>query len=259
MRLLVVGGSGYLGREVCRVACAVGWAVVQAGHTSAIGATLEIRDAGAVERLVVKSTPDAVLNLAYVQDDADAWSVNVDGARNVVAAATAHGCRVVHLSTDVVFDGRKGTSYTEEDEPTPCTDYGRSKAAAERLVHLVAPDALIVRTSLIVGGPDCEPSRHERAAHDSEMTFYEDEVRSPVQVTDLAHALLELLLTEGTGVLHVAGADDLSRADLAELIRGEPVRRALAPPSRPLDCSLDSSVARSLLDVELRGARTVFA
>jgi dTDP-4-dehydrorhamnose reductase len=80
-----------------------------------------------------------------------------------------------------------------------------------------------------------------------------------VQVTDLASALLELAAARVTGVLHAAGADDLSRADLAELVARRPVRRGPAPPGRPLDCRLDSRRARALLATELRGARAVLA
>jgi len=116
-----------------------------------------------------------------------------------------------------------------------------------------------VRTSLIVGGPGFPPSKHELVARDPQMTFYEDEIRCPIQVGDLAAALLELVPLDVSGILHVAGADALSRADLAELVVGWPVRRALAPPARPLDCSLDSSRARAMLRTELRGVRGVFA
>ena len=88
------------------------------------------------------------------------------------------------------------------------------------------------------------------------MTFYDDEIRSPVQVGDLAAALLELAALDLSGPLNVAGADDVSRAELAELVAGHPVRSAPAPSGRPLDCSLDSSRARSLLRTELRGVRS---
>ena len=139
------------------------------------------------------------------------------------------------------------------------TAYGEMKADAEARVAAIAPDALLVRTSLIVGGPGHELSKHEIVARDPTATFYEDEIRSPVQVGDLAAALLELATLDVSGPLNVAGADDVSRAELAELVAGSPVRRAAAPPGRPLDCSLDSARARSLVRTELRGVRTVFA
>jgi dTDP-4-dehydrorhamnose reductase len=78
-----------------------------------------------------------------------------------------------------------------------------------------------------------------------------------VQVTDLARALLELAELDVSGPLHVAGADALSRAELAELFAGRAVRTAEAPPTRPLDCRLDSTRAQALLRTRLRGAREV--
>jgi dTDP-4-dehydrorhamnose reductase len=246
MKLHVTGASGFLGRELARLA--------PASSTERV----EIRDPAAVEELLSRVRPDVVIHTAYRQDGPGAWEVTVDGADNVARAAAAVGARLVHVSTDVVFDGRKGAPYVEEDEPNPVTGYGRAKAESERRVRKGHPEPLVVRTSLIVGGPGHEASRHERAAHDPELTFYEDEIRCPVQVGDLAGALLELASLGPTGLLHVAGADSVSRAELAELVTGRPVRHAPAPPDRPLDCSLDSSRARSILATELRGVRSLF-
>jgi dTDP-4-dehydrorhamnose reductase len=245
MRVHVTGATGFLGRELCQL------------EAGASGERAEVRDAGVVTALLARLRPDAVIHTAYRQDGPDAWEINVDGSEHVARATAGVGARLVHVSTDVVFDGRKGSPYTEEDAPCPCTDYGRSKAESERRVAAAHPSALIVRTSLIVGGPGHEPSKHELAAIDGRSTFYGDELRSPVQVTDLARALLELAALDVSGPLHVAGADGVSRADLAELVTGRAVRRALAPASRPLDCRLDSSRAQGLIDVELRGVRTV--
>ena len=247
MRVHVTGGTGFLGRELLSLAPA------------SSSERVEIRDTAAVMDLLARVRPEVVIHTAYRQAGPGARAIVVDGAENVARAAAAVGARLVHLSTDVVFDGRASRPYREEDTPSPCSEYGAAKAEAEERVAAAHPDALIVRTSLIVGGPGHAPSKHELAALDPDATFYEDELRSPVLVADLASALLELATLDVGGPLHVAGADDLSRADLAELVRGGPVRRALAPPGRPLDCRLDSSRARALLRTELRGARTVLA
>ena len=247
MRIHVTGATGFLGSELLQLAPA------------ATGDRVEVRDAAAVVALLERLRPDVVIHTAYRQDGDGAREIMVDGSANVARAAVAVGARLIHLSTDVVFDGLKGSAYVEGNALSPCTAYGRAKADAEMRVTDIAPDALIVRTSLIVGGPGHEPSKQEFVARDPAATFYDDEIRSPVQVGDLAAALLELAALDLCGPLHVAGAGNVSRAELAELVAGHSVRRSPAPPGRPLDCSLDSSRARSLLRTELRGVRTVFA
>jgi dTDP-4-dehydrorhamnose reductase len=245
VRLHVTGASGFLGRELLRLA------------PDASAERVEIRDAAAVQALLRRVRPEVVIHTAYRQEGEGGWETTVDGAENVALAARQLRARLAHLSTDVVFDGRKGAPYVEGDGPCPVTAYGRAKAESERRVLSAHPEALVVRTSLLLGGAGHEPSRHELAALDPDAVFYEDEIRCPIQVGDLAAALLELAERDLAGVLHVAGADALSRADLAELVAGRPVRRAPAPSGRPLDCRLDCCRARSLLRTELRGIRSV--
>jgi dTDP-4-dehydrorhamnose reductase len=208
--------------------------------------------------------------------------VNAEGTHHVARAAAAVGARVVHVSTDVLFDGRKG-SYSEEDSPSPITRYGRSKALAEEAVHASGADAVIVRTSLIYGPaadvPGVAPAdthwRHwDRQTRwvvgDSKsgkpVHLFTDERRCPIWVRSLASALVELAGRTYAGILHIAGAEALSRYTfglrLARFHGVDPggIKPALSRESglvRPLDCTLDCSRARTLLDTPLPGVDTI--
>ena len=269
--LLVTGGSGYLGGELLRQARGRPLAATyHSGSPDGPGSVdwtrLDVRDEDAVAGLVERVRPEVVIHTAYRQDGEGARQITVDGAAAVARAAAGAGARLIHLSSDVIFDGAKGSPYDEDDAPTPVTDYGQAKADAEDAVREAHPEALLVRTSLIYGGP--EPSRHERlaieAARGEGQAFFDDEVRCPVVVGDLASALLELAGRDETGILNVAGADEVSRWEFACLIAsaagldaGRIRRTSIAESglSRPGNCTLTSRRAQGMLDTHLTGAR----
>ena len=259
MRLLVTGGrTGYLGRYV--VAAAAGHEVVAVGSADA-----DVRDAAAVESLVERHQPDAIVHTAYVQSDR---AVTADGAAHVAGAAARHGARMVLVSSDVVFGG-SDRPYDETAPTDPVSPYGEAKAAAERAVLDTCADAVVARTSLILGDG---ASQHEelvrRLAAGADGALFEDERRCPVHVEDLARALVELAEGDVQGVLHLAGADGMSRHQLGRLIARRDgldpdvlratTRAALAVPG-PVDVRLDSSRAAALLSTRLRGAREFLA
>ena len=222
VRLLITGGSGYLGGELVRRAPAAGWDATGTRFASAGDSpVLDVRDTAAVDRLVGKIRPAAIVHTAYLQSGPDMADVNVAGSANVARAAAAAGARLVHLSTDFVFDGDKDGAYREDDEPAPVTSYGESKLAAERAVAAEHPAALLVRTSLLYAGP--QPGPHERLVADAiagtaDVGFFTDELRCPIAVGDLAAALLELLGGDLRGPLHVAGSETVSRYRFAALV-----------------------------------------
>jgi dTDP-4-dehydrorhamnose reductase len=195
---------------------------------------------------------EAVIHTAYVQGEG-AWEVNADGS--LAVAEASRGARLVHLSTDLVFDGRRGR-YGEDDAPAPVNEYGRSKAEAEVRVMRAHREAVLVRTSLLYGGT--EPGPQERLAREH-TRFFVDEVRSPVHVVDLAHALLELVELDHAGPLHLGGADDVSRFDFAVLLGADPdaLEGVKTTPDRPADVTLDSSRAVGLMRTRLRGVHEV--
>src|SRR3954451_16649818 len=168
VRVLVTGGGGYLGSEVVRRANARGWDVRATWRTrrpplAAEWIRVDVRDKEAMRRAA--DGVDVVVHTAYRQRD-EAWSTNADGSHAVAAAARR--ARLIHLSSDVVFRGDRGR-YREDDAPDPVNEYGRSKAAAERVVRGAHPEALVVRTSLLYGRRD--PGPQERLAREGAGVF----------------------------------------------------------------------------------------
>ena len=241
MRLLVTGGAGYLGSEVCRQAVEAGHDVVatQRRTPPPFGRALPVDI-----RVPFDVDADVVVHTAYVMADKDTI---VRGTQNVVFAAERAGARLIHLSSDLVFDGEHAP-YGEEDEPRPVSAYGRAKLEAEGFV-----DGLIVRTSLLYGklGPQ------EALAARGDVVFHEDEIRCPTHVSDLAAALLELAALDVTGVLHVAAPEPVSRLELARRLGARDPRGAPTPSGRARNVALDSSRASRLLATRLRGIREI--
>jgi dTDP-4-dehydrorhamnose reductase len=279
--LLVIGAAGYLGQSV--VARAVGFDRIIATHHATSPSDrdvawrwLDVRDGAAIARVVESVAPDVIVNCAYVQrgDDLDAVTARAPGL--IAAAAATVGTRFVHISSDVLFAGRPGGAYREDDSPSPVYEYGRAKVAADRAVSTALPDALIVRTSLLYGtglGRPPRPGPQERLVVDAlggkPIRFFTDEVRNPLHVDVLADAILELIELDATGLYHVAGDDAVDRLTFARLLAAamgaDPDRLAggasdpqLGP--RPSDVSLDCAKAAAVLQrTGLIGVRTVLA
>jgi dTDP-4-dehydrorhamnose reductase len=271
--LLVTGASGYLGRTVARQAVAAGWQVVGTFRRApqpleqVDWRRLDVRDRVAVRDLTAALRPAAIVHAAVIEPND--WATNADGAAHVALAARDCSARLVHVSSDAIFNGASGL-YDEDAAPEPITPYGAAKAAAETAVRAIDPDALLVRTSLIIGD---EPYKHVQMVLDmlsgkNPGALFVDEIRCPIAVEDLAAALLELIGLEACGVLNVAGADALSRYELGRLIarrwnhdpdRLRAMRTAESGMRRPTDVRLDIRRAQQLLRTPLRGMRSALA
>ncbi len=262
-RMLVTGGSGYLGRRLVERAATAGWTVIGTYFSAGgPGEPLDIRDREAVRNLVRRVGPDVVVHTASGRED---WRAVADGSANVAVAAGEQGVRLVHVSSDAIFSGTQ-VEYDESALPEPVYPYGAAKAAAETAVRAIAPQAAVVRTSLILGDGR---GNHELLTHglvSGELTgaLFTDEIRKPVHVDDLADALLELAATDYAGILNVTGADAISRYDLGVLVaRRDGLDPAKLPAARladlhlnrPTDVRLRTEIAASILRTRLRGAR----
>lgn len=266
---LITGAAGLLGSEVVRQAagrwplCGAFFSRRPQPHPPIDTIQLDAGDPAAVWSVVQAVRPRVIIHTAYRKTGPDLERVTALGAGAIAQAAAEFGARLLHVSSDVLLDGEH-PPYDESAQPAPLHPYGQAKAAAERLVRQAAPDAAIVRTSLICRLDPPDPISAwivDSLQQGQPITLFTDEIRSPVWVQDLAAALIELAELPWAGVLNVAGPQPLSRYDMGlRLAR----RLGLDPQGigagssldsglrRPRNCTLDVRQAQRLLRTRLR-------
>ncbi|MCF3105361.1 sugar nucleotide-binding protein [Streptomyces roseoverticillatus] len=268
MTVLIIGGSGFLGAELIRQATAAGYPTAATYATKPGDATqtvwypLDLRDPERLDAVMAEVSPHLVINASSRKAD---WAVTAEGPLRLAKATAKYGSRLIHVSSDAVFSGAR-VHYDETCLPDPVTPYGAAKAAAETGILAVHPEAVVARTSLIVGDGRSvhEHAVHELAAGSRDGVLFTDDIRCPVHVADLAAALLELAVSDAAGIHHLAGADAVSRHELGTLIarrdgldvsRLPEGLRARSTLPGALDVRLDSRATQRKLTTTLRGAR----
>jgi dTDP-4-dehydrorhamnose reductase len=220
MRVTIFGVSGLLGKALMREWS--GDAVTGLGSRNA-----DIRDGERVLQVVRETNPDwIVLAAAYTNVDGCegnpelAFAVNRDGAVNVASAAREVGARLVFLSSDYVFDGRKTTPYQADDPRNPQSVYGRSKAEAEiRLLELI-PECCIARTSWLfgAGGKSFPDTILKLATSRPALDVVNDQRGCPTYAVDLARAIIQLCRRNASGIVHATNAGDCTWFEFAQQI-----------------------------------------
>jgi len=218
--LLVTGAGGMLGRDL--VAAASDGELTALTHHD-----LDITNASDCARAVAAAAPAVIINCAAwtdvdgaERDEAAALAVNRDGAANLAAAARDAGARLIHLSTDYVFDGAATRPYLESDATAPRSAYGRTKLAGEAAVLGASPAHAVVRTAWLFGAGrgnfvtfvlDC-------AREGRPIPAFTDQFGCPTYTAHLARKLLDLAAGDAAGVIHATAAGHCSRYQLAEAI-----------------------------------------
>ncbi|MEJ5368491.1 MAG: dTDP-4-dehydrorhamnose reductase [Bryobacteraceae bacterium] len=238
-KAVVFGCAGQLGVELEREFRQRGYEVTGLDRRQ-----VDITNAEAVEAAVARAAPDVVLNAAaYNQVDvaesepAAAFQVNALAVRNIALACRQSGARLVHYSTDYVFDGTAGRPYVETDPPHPLGAYAVSKLAGEYYARAYLDDALIIRTSGVFGLGGLQTARGNfielmlRLAREGKpIRVVEDHIGSPTYAPLLAARTADLVERGVTGVIHCGGGTPISWFDFARMIFSE---AGLQPDLRP--------------------------
>jgi dTDP-4-dehydrorhamnose reductase len=210
MRVTIFGASGLLGKALMREwkgDCLTGLS----SHDA------DIRQANRVQQMVRATQPDwVVLAAAYTDVDGCeknsdlAFAVNRDGAINVAKAAKQAQSRLLFLSTDYVFDGKKNIPYEIDDVRNPQGVYGKTKAEAETRLLEMMPECCIARTSWLFGaGGKCFPDTILKlAATRPVLDVVNDQRGCPTYVNDLARAVVQLCRKNTSGIVHATNAGD---------------------------------------------------
>lgn len=274
MRILLTGASGFLGGVVCReLRQAVTITAVRQGRPAPAGVRsvqLDLCNGPALADLMAAQPFDAVIHAAALsnpnlcQNDPQASQrINVEATAQLADLCAARRIPMVFISTDLVFDGKRGL-YTEDDPPAPVCLYGEHKALAEAAVLSRHPEGgLVCRLPLLYGrsepGTACfVDGILAQARQGQAIRLFEDEFRSPLDAADAAKGMLLALKAGVRGVLHLGGPERLSRLDFGRILQGAwtgtpalqlvATRQAHMPMAapRPCDVSFCSAKAQGL-------------
>ena len=220
MRLLVTGAHGQLGHDLTSLLTGDEVHATDVAH-------LDISDRAAVGALVRELRPEWIINVAAYNDvdgaeaaEAQAFAINAVGPGNLADAAAGVGAGLVHISSDFVFDGTKGSPYTEDDRPNPLSAYARSKYEGDLRVLNSKVSTIVLRTAWLYGthGKNFVKAILEQAKHGKPLQVVEDQVGSPTYARDLADAISRVIRTPARGLFHVTNAGSCSRFEFAKAI-----------------------------------------
>ena len=216
--VLILGSAGKLGSDLCltlQTTCKV---------VGATRAQADITNLRRLKEFLREVNPSIIVNAAgYTDVDGcesnpdEAFRVNALGARNAAIAARGAGAKLVHVSTDYVFDGTKKEPYTEDDVPHPLSVYGASKLLGESLVKEQTKEFFIVRTAWLYGatGKDFVRTMLRLLDERDELTVVDDQRGSPTCSADLAAQIRSLMMTDFYGTYHGASHGSCSWYEFA--------------------------------------------
>lgn len=242
MKILIIGANGFTGRRMlirfsAGSGLAGGLAYTVAGsslHPDLLPGSgyrfipADLLDDPAVEEMIRTVAPDVVVNTSALsvpdyceQHRSEAYAMNVSAVRHLAECCERANCRLIHLSTDFVFDGRGRTLYTETDRPAPVNYYGETKWLGEQAVAEICRRYAIVRVVVVYG--KTLPGQHgnvlqlvkTRLENKQPVRVVSDQWRTPTWVEDICSGVELLIASGANGIFHICGRECLSIAEIA--------------------------------------------
>jgi dTDP-4-dehydrorhamnose reductase len=237
-KILVLGSRGQLGYDMTAMAQAAGYEVSGLDIPE-----IDITDAEKISQTIFSCNPRIIINCcAYTAVDAcetherEAFAVNSNGIANIAEAARKIGARVVHFSTDYIYDGLKNSPYVETDAPNPKSVYGKSKLAGDTRLEQTLPDHIILKVSWLYGlqGKHFIGKIKDRALQikgsGQALKVVTDEIGTPTYTVDVCKQTLKLLDTSHRGSFHCTNEGFCSRFEFArEILDAYSIDAALVP------------------------------
>lgn len=281
MKILVTGSNGLLGQKLTKlilsdntvslIATARGESVlpISPGQYH----SLDITDSAAVDRVIGDTRPDVIINTAAMTNvdqcetnQEACWKANVNSVENLIAACTQHQIRLIHVSTDFIFDGTRGP-LDENEKPNPVNFYGESKLAGEELIINSNLDWCILRTVLVYGiTRDMSRSNivlwvKQSLEQGKTIQVVNDQWRTPTLAEDLAQGCYLAAKKKAKGIYNISGKDFISPYDIAmhtadffkldkSLIKKTDSTQFTQPARRPLTTGFNIDKARKDLGYE---------
>lgn len=257
MKVVITGGSGRLGKDLCRR--------FEKEHTvlSPSRTELEITSFEQVSQYFDAVRPDLLIHSAAISDadicqldPSKAFWANTLATQNLVLACRSHHTTLAFISTDYVFDGSKGSPYTEFDQPNPINIYGQTKLAAEKFVANYLEKYFIIRTAWLFGeyGPNFLLGVLECARTGKSLSAAFDQTGSPTSTWDLSEALLKLVATPFYGIYNIVNRGGITWYEYARLILSiaetdayiEPIRKEQRGPAPRPACTVLNPICLDL-------------
>lgn len=236
MRIMILGANGFTGRRILQhlvhkqehnlLACSLHKDILpEEGYQFY---ELDILNFEATDILLAKFKPEIIINASALsvvdyceQHQEEAYALNVSAVRHIAEYCQTNNCRLIHLSTDFVFDGIKNTPYVETDIPNPVNYYGKTKRWSEEVIEQICENYAIMRVEVVYGKPlerqhgNIVQLVKNRLENGQSIRVVSDQFRSPTWVEDIALGTELLLSSKHNGIYHICGGETMSVADIA--------------------------------------------